>query len=246
MDPGRFDDLAETYEHFRTGYAEDVFDALFEYGLRPGDRVLDLATGTGVVANELSERGCNVTGVDLSKAMLTRARRRVPEAVFRVAAPEALPFASASFDAATCAQSVNWFDSPRALAEIVRVLRPGGIVAVWWKALMRGDGVRLLREETAIDLGLEPATDLLARGFPEFERVRLADRRLRVLPWIVHTTVGDYLAYERSWARARERYGNGLERYLNDLAKRLGPPDSKLSLSYVHALYLGRTPDAGL
>lgn len=242
---GAFDGLAEAYDRFRTGYAPELYDALFDYGLATAGRVLDLATGTGLVAHELTARGCSVTGVDVSAAMLERARARVPAATFEPGRAEALPFETHAFDGAVCAQAFHWFERRAALAELERVVRPGGVVAVWWKSLMRGDAVRHARAEAERAAGVEPLPDLVAEGFPEFEASALADRRLRVIPWLVHTTVADFLGYERSRARPGTAYGDRAGAYLAALAERLGEPGQTLTLSYLHYLYLGRVAENG-
>jgi SAM-dependent methyltransferase len=240
-----FDDLAPAYDRFRTGYAPELYDALFDYGLATGARVLDVATGTGLVAAELVARGCTLAGIDVSEAMLACARRRVPGAAFVTGRAEQLPFADRSFDAAVCAQAFHWFGREAALAELVRVVRPGGVVAVWWKTLMRGDTVRLLREQAEEAAGVEPLPELMASGFEEFERSPLLDHRLRVIPWLVRTRVADFLGYEASRARPGAFYGARAATYLANLRERLGDPAGSLSLSYVHFLYVGRVPEAG-
>ena len=237
---GSFDGLAEVYDRFRTGYAPELYDAILRHGLRLPAHVIDLGCGTGLVSAELVARGCTVTGVDVSEPMLERARKRVPSGTFVSSRAEELPFGDAAFDAATSGQAFHWFDQARALAEVARVVRPGGVVAVWWKTLMRGDGLRLLREEVARELDLSPPRDLLVAGFDDFDRSGLVDRRLRVIPWRVRMTAGGFLGIERSRARSRDAYGDKLEAYLGLLAERLGPPDEELSVSYLHLLYLGR------
>jgi SAM-dependent methyltransferase len=241
---GSFDDLAEAYDRFRLGYADDVYEALVEYGVPPRARLLDLGCGTGLVAKEMARRGAVVTGVDLSEAMIARARIRVPEASFEVGRAEELSFADASFDAATSAQTFHWLDQPRALAELARVVRPGGIVAVWWKGLMRGDGMRAIREEVAREVGLDPPADLLAAEFDAFDRSSLVDRRLRVIPWRVTVSVEEFLGYERSRARSRDAYGPLLGDYLKLLERRLMDGSRDVSLAYTHLVYLGRVPEA--
>ncbi len=237
-----FDDLADVYDRYRIGYASELYDAIFSYGLEPGSHVLDVACGTGLVAAELTVRGCSVVGADISAAMCAKGRVRVPNATFVVANAEALPFDDASFDAATCGQSFHWFDGWRALSEMMRVVRPGGIVAVWWKGFMRGDTIRHLRDEAASEIGLPPTEDLLANEFAAFNEAPLDNPMLRVVPWIVPTTVGRFLGYERSRARARAAYGDKLGGYFDALSKRLGPAETELTLSYLQLLYLGRVP----
>lgn len=96
-----------------------------------GDRILDLATGTGDSAAELVRKGYRVTGVDLSAQMLMRARQKIRSANFSVvlASGYELPFRAETFDGATCAFGIrNMPDTGRALAEIHRVLDRGGKV----------------------------------------------------------------------------------------------------------------------
>ncbi|HEX6491306.1 MAG TPA: class I SAM-dependent methyltransferase [Gaiellaceae bacterium] len=98
----------------------------------PGERVLDVATGTGAVALELLlQRGCAVVGVDQSAEMLAVARSRLPAAVQLVeASAERLPFEDASFDGLTFTYLLRYVDDPAAtLRELARVVRPGGTIA---------------------------------------------------------------------------------------------------------------------
>jgi demethylmenaquinone methyltransferase / 2-methoxy-6-polyprenyl-1,4-benzoquinol methylase len=107
-------------------------------GADPRDRVLDVATGTGLVAQELVRRyGCRVVGLDQSPQMLARARARVagdPELRERVSLvggeAERLPFADGEFDHLTFTYLLRYVEDPGAtLTELARVVKPGGRVA---------------------------------------------------------------------------------------------------------------------
>jgi len=99
--------------------------------VRPGDRVLDAACGTGDLALEAARVGGVVTGLDFSAAMLARARRKAPELEWVQGDALALPFPDAHFDVATVGFGVRNLDDLEAgLRELRRVLRPGGRVAV--------------------------------------------------------------------------------------------------------------------
>ncbi len=96
-----------------------------------GGHVLDVATGTGLVAAELLARGHQVTGLDQSPAMLAEARRRFGDAVELVeGSADRLPFADEAFDHLTFTYLLRYVDDPAAtLAELARVVRPGGTIA---------------------------------------------------------------------------------------------------------------------
>jgi demethylmenaquinone methyltransferase/2-methoxy-6-polyprenyl-1,4-benzoquinol methylase len=93
--------------------------------------VLDVACGTGDLAAEAARAGGRVTGLDFSPEMLVRARRKEPSVEWVQGDMLALPFADASFDAATCGFGVrNASDLDLALRELARVLRPGGRIGI--------------------------------------------------------------------------------------------------------------------
>ena len=96
-----------------------------------GGDVLDVATGTGLVAAELLRRGFRVTGVDQSPEMLAGARRRFGDRIQLVeASAESLPFPDAAFDHLTVTYLLRYVDDPGAtLRELARLVRPGGVVA---------------------------------------------------------------------------------------------------------------------
>jgi demethylmenaquinone methyltransferase / 2-methoxy-6-polyprenyl-1,4-benzoquinol methylase len=96
-----------------------------------GGRVLDVATGTGLVAAELMRQGFAVTGIDQSPGMLAVARRRFGGGVELInASAQALPLESESFDHLTFTYLLRYVTDPAAtLAELARVVRPGGVVA---------------------------------------------------------------------------------------------------------------------
>jgi demethylmenaquinone methyltransferase / 2-methoxy-6-polyprenyl-1,4-benzoquinol methylase len=99
--------------------------------VRPGDRVLDACCGTGDLAIAASRRGGKVTGLDFSERMLERARSKDPSIEWVPGDMLALPFTSASFDAATVGFGIRNVDDLEAGArELRRVLRPGGRLGI--------------------------------------------------------------------------------------------------------------------
>jgi demethylmenaquinone methyltransferase / 2-methoxy-6-polyprenyl-1,4-benzoquinol methylase len=102
--------------------------------LAPGDSALDVACGTGDLAIELSRRvgaGGSVIGSDFAQEMLERARSKAPELAWEWGNALDLPYASSRFDAATVGFGArNFSDLDRGLAEMARVVKPGGRVVV--------------------------------------------------------------------------------------------------------------------
>jgi demethylmenaquinone methyltransferase / 2-methoxy-6-polyprenyl-1,4-benzoquinol methylase len=143
-----------------------------ELAPRSGQRILDVATGTGLVARELRRRAdCAVVGLDQSREMLARARRRFaadPRVELVEGQAERLPFEDASFDGLSFTYLLRYVEEPAAtLAELARVVRPGGRVAALEFGVPPRLGPRVAwRVYTSVGL---PALGRLAS--PEWARV---------------------------------------------------------------------------
>lgn len=135
----------------------------------PGQSVLDVACGTGVVAraaaDRMKQRG-TVVGLDLNEAMLTVARRLRPELEWRQGDAAQLPFAEGSFDVVLCQSGLMFFpDVPQALREMARVVTDDGTVAVQvWDRRESQPGYRPLIEVAARHAGPD-AINLLSTYF---------------------------------------------------------------------------------
>jgi SAM-dependent methyltransferase len=122
-----FDPTSADYAKYRVEFAPGLFDRLRRFGIGlPGQKTLDLGSGTGLFASAMAKNGVDVTLLDSSRALLLQSdhANRV------IGGAELLPFADEVFDVVTAAQCWHWFDRSRAPREIMRVLRPAGIVAV--------------------------------------------------------------------------------------------------------------------
>ncbi len=172
-------------------------------GIGPGGRVLDIGTGTGIVALEALAAGAALTGIDLSEKMLEMARRRVNErglgkkAEFQKMDAEALELEDRSFDAVVSLYALLHFPAPeKALAEMLRVLEPGGTLV-----LAVGSGPRWLSPP-----GLRHAAELL----PHLVR-RWRGREL-VAPAALDLLVAKHLAGEAGKPEESELAGRGRNR----------------------------------
>ncbi|HTU85818.1 MAG TPA: class I SAM-dependent methyltransferase [Solirubrobacteraceae bacterium] len=114
---------------------------------RPGQRILDVATGTGLVASGLVRRGATVVALDQSEHMLARARKRAGDAAMTFVQGEAerLPFPDRSFDALTFTYLLRYVDDPAAtMRELARVVKPGGRIGMVEFGVPRSPPLRAL------------------------------------------------------------------------------------------------------
>jgi SAM-dependent methyltransferase len=128
-----FGSAAETYERGRPSYPPEVVELFAEHlGVGPGATVVDLAAGTGKLTRLLVATGAAVIAVEPVEAMRAQLEAALPGIDARDGTAEDLPLADASVDVVTVAQAFHWFDPEPALAEITRVLRPGGGLGLVW------------------------------------------------------------------------------------------------------------------
>jgi ubiquinone/menaquinone biosynthesis C-methylase UbiE len=145
----------------------------------PGMQVLDVCSGPGMLAAGALQRGAEAIGLDFSVEAVELARRLVPNGRFQQGDAEALPFPEASFDAVLCGYGLMHVPKPAAaMREMLRVLRPGGRVALSvWDA--SGVGFTLVYEAVrargSMDVALPHGPDFFQFGSPERMRAALVE-----------------------------------------------------------------------
>jgi ubiquinone/menaquinone biosynthesis C-methylase UbiE len=139
-----FDQNAPAYEVARPSYPAEAVAHIVGHGhFGPGRRVLDLAAGTGKLTRLLVPTGADVVAVEPIAGMRDVLEAQLPEVEVHDGTAEDLPLDDASIDAITVAQGFHWFDPAVALAEMRRVLRPGGHLFLVWNTRDRShDWVR--------------------------------------------------------------------------------------------------------
>jgi SAM-dependent methyltransferase/alkylhydroperoxidase family enzyme len=158
-----------------------------QLGVGPGDRLLDVACGAGLALELAAARGAVCAGIDASERLLAVARHRLPDADLQVGDMHAMPWDDASFDVVTSFRGI-WGTTPDAMAEVRRVLVPGGRVGLTvWGHIKRSPGLWALvpfalaapakveNQAAMVALG-RPGVgeELLARwGFVDVERVEI-------------------------------------------------------------------------
>ncbi len=147
-----FGSVAGAYAHFRPTYPAPLFDWLA--AVAPArQRAWDCATGTGQAAIGLAAHFAGVVATDASAGQLAAASPH-PRVHYRRAAAESSGLEAESLDLATVAQAVHWFDQPRFFREVERVLRPGGVLAVWSYGIpeLEGEGPDALLQHFYADI----------------------------------------------------------------------------------------------
>lgn len=137
-DAASYNEHVESFDRFTARMSTPMAARMVDLaGIGPTSRVLDIGTGTGIVAIEALATGATLTGIDLSEKMMELARRRVAErglgakADFRAMDAEALELQDRSFDSVVSLYALLHFPSPeKALAEMLRVLKPGGTMVL--------------------------------------------------------------------------------------------------------------------
>ncbi|WP_109477761.1 class I SAM-dependent methyltransferase [Paraburkholderia sp. C35] len=124
---------ASTYVKGRPDYPPELANWLTgELALGPGSIAVDLGAGTGKFTPRLVETGATVIAVEPVAQMREKLAAALPQVDVREGTAQSLPLDDASVDAVLCAQSFHWFATREALAEIRRVLKPGGRLGLVW------------------------------------------------------------------------------------------------------------------
>jgi len=225
----RFGDRADDYARHRPTYPEALFDLLEQ--LAPGrGLVWDCGAGSGQAAGSLARRFARVVATDVSVRQLARAPRH--ERILRVAAAaEAAPLRTGAADLVTASASLHWFDRARFFAEVRRVARRGGIVAVW--------SYYHCRVDPDVDAVLVRYADDIVGPLwaPEMQLNRHAYRDLDFpferLAWPAieaeaHMRADDLMQYMRTWSASqaweRSRGSDPVAVVRDDLLRAWGDP----------------------
>lgn len=241
-----FSAFARRYADFRPHYPAELFD-YFATLVPRSSTVWDCAAGNGQATYDLAERFERVIATDASAEQITSARPHA-KIEFRVAPAEDSGLADRSVDLVTVAQAVHWFDFKRFYAEVRRVLRPGGVLAVWTYGINEMENAainKIVQDYYSNVVGpyWPPERKLVEEGyrtipFP-FAEITPPNFRMEA-QW----TLEQFLGYFSTWS-ATNRFikasgRNPLEALSFALAREWGDPDLPRPITWPLSLRIGR------
>ncbi|MFE3885683.1 class I SAM-dependent methyltransferase [Streptomyces lydicus] len=244
-----FNAAADQYAAGRPSYPSALFDFVAQVMRRPlaGARVADVGAGTGIATALLRARGADVIGVEPGEAMAARFRRGLPDVPVVRGDGNALPLADASHDLLTYAQSWQWTDTARSVPEALRVLRPGGALAIWWNTTAFDvPWIRAQHERIARHCGVTPASrtrpdDGDAIRLAGLSGLRVARRQVR---WSRTVPLGTHLANITSRSAFLVLAEDDRRAFLREERRRLHGmfPDEVVEEAYVVDLLVATRP----
>ena len=172
-----FGSVADAYRRARPGYPAAAVGWVLEAA--PGRQVLDLAAGTGKLTEAIVQAGGEVeAAVEPLDGMREQLQAVLPAVPALAGSAEAIPLPDAAVDAVLVGQAFHWFDHDRALEEIARVLRPGGMLGLLWN--VRDDSVAWVRELGRIAVGHDMLSEIDGSDWDGLDRhPRFGERERR-------------------------------------------------------------------
>jgi ubiquinone/menaquinone biosynthesis C-methylase UbiE len=187
-----FSAQAKLYASFRPRYPQAAYDFIFEQ-VQHFDTALDCATGNGQAAVVLATRFKQVYATDISEKQLAQAPA-LPNVTYKVEAAEQTGFEASSFDLVTVAQAIHWFNFPVFYAEVNRLLKPGGVIAII--------GYGLIRINEAVDKWIDHYYWNIVGPYWDKER-KYVDEEYKTIPFPFSEIPSPQLFIEYNWTKAQ-------------------------------------------
>lgn len=238
--------VSGAYADFRPSYPPALFDWLA--GIVPGKSLAwDCACGSGQASLDLAERFERVVATDASGKQLAGAKPH-PHITYRQAPAEASGLADQSVDLITVAQALHWFDLSRFYAEARRVLKPGGVLAVWSYGIqtVEGDAVNALVQRfyrETVGAYWPPERRLVEEGYRTLD-FPFAEFAAPPFEMSVQWPMAQLLGYFSSWSAtgryAAEQGENPVAGLAEEMAGVWGSPESVRTVTWPLAVRVGR------
>jgi SAM-dependent methyltransferase len=229
-----FESVAAEYERHRPEYPEEALRwAAEQVGLASGARVLDVGAGTGKLTRGLVALGFQVVAVEPGAPMLAQLQVAVPEAESLVGPAEAIPLPDGNVEAAFAGQAFHWFDRPRALPELHRVIEPGGGLILLWNWWNERDPLQRELGELIGYAGHEPYRNEELPGEPWFRE--LGRTVVETLEESSPDALVGYLSTASAFLTAEPEEREASLHAVHELASRYGEHFPLPRLTYVFA-----------
>ncbi|MFE0673333.1 class I SAM-dependent methyltransferase [Streptomyces sp. NPDC058867] len=192
-----FNSAAAQYAANRPSYPPALLDAVEELAGRPlaGARVVDVGAGTGIATALLHARGAEVVAVEPGDGMAAQFREAHPDIPIVRGDGNHMPLADSCADLITSAQSWHWTDPARSIPEALRVLRPGGALALWWNTTVLDipwAAAQGMRAEKFF--GIDPVVERSGTGSRSADPDGVLDFTRRVVRWSRRVPIDTHLA----------------------------------------------------
>jgi len=238
-----FSRQSDQYAKYRPTYSAELYDFVLAHV--PGREVAwDCATGNGQVAGELAKHFQRVIATDLSESQLAEAKR-AENIDYQAASAENSLQADYSFDLVTVGQALHWFDFEAFYAEVRRVMRPGGVLAVW--------GYELLNISPEIDALILDFYENVVGSYWAYERRYLQERYATVpfpfreipapeFPMVKHWTLDELAGYFDTWSsvdKFRHQHGFSPVGELTEKLRLFWPAGERKAVTFPVFMRLG-------
>lgn len=240
-----FSTASDDYKRYRPTYPPALFEWLASQSPQHS-LAIDIGCGNGQATQLLAPHFQQLLATDASATQIEQAQP-VPNVHFQVSPAETIPAESASADLVTVAQAIHWFDHGRFFTEVDRVLKPGGLLAVW--------GYQLLHTDTPLDQLIEHFHSGIVGPYWPPERALLDDGYTRInFPYPRLTAPAFYmraqwrfshlLGYLNTWSAVKQyekaKGRNPVEEQVDPLLAAWGEPDTEREIYWPLILYVGK------
>ncbi len=243
-----FTKVADTYQKYRRQFPPELYEEIAVLCPLASDTcVLDVGCGAGTATHSLAEIYSSVSSLDPSFEMLYHAAQAETHRpiVWTQGIAEQLPFLSNGMDLITAAQAFHWFDGEVFLAEAKRVLKPRGLIAMFWNGSKGGEPYRTIVDRTIDEqLCVRKLSTPLGNVEDILSTCGFADVQVKGLEFVLNWTVESYVGWMSSTSRMAqldEKQREGLIPHLRDVLRHEVGGDQFIERN-VTTLFTGRNP----
>lgn len=243
MSKDRFSGHSKSYAAFRPTYPASLFDFMGRQ-VKDKSAAWDCGCGNGQVARDLADRFDKVYATDISENQIANASKK-DNIIYSVCPAEKTPFSDHQFDLVTVGQALHWFNIPAFCNEVRRVLKPGGVIAVW--------GYSLLNVDPEIDVHVNHFYTSVVGPYWDKER-KLVDERYRTIDFpftridvpsfefAFEWSLKEFQGYISTWSSVQKYIRQNASDPVEDLVNKIRPlwRDGRKKVSFPLFVRMGK------